>query len=603
MNSLSWMAEILPASQVTEVRVFFRKDGQKYIRNQYYRACDYQDLESEISRLEGHPDMYGGVYWILNPVSPQMVFLNNGRRPFLTKVNSAKTSDIISREWLLIDCDPIRESEQPATDQERLRAHQLAADVVLNLQAFGFRAIVEGDSGNGCHLLIPIRLSNDDKSTALLKNFLNGLSNNIVRSGVKIDTVTFDAPRLVRLYGTRSKKGDSTPDRPHRITEIKVRHPLHEIESARESNVECIRQMLQAWKDVCAEPQSLTPSEACANYLRHVPGAISGQGGHNHTFRVAMICVEGFGLTSGEALIRMHEWNSTCEPPWSDHDLERKVSEAIKKIDSSRVGRLLRQTPKLEQSVAIAQNPAPENKADATAADLIRLGKTLQWIWPGWIQRGALVSIAAEPGTGKTRFVADLIRRVINGEPWPDGHAPTLPSGGKIMWVPSDGQWGEICEIPTQFGFPAENIILNAWSDDPTGGTIFDEDKEFADLSARIARNNVDLIFIDSAMNATSHGTMKPEDAIKFFVPLMRIASERNCAIILITHLSKDGQALGRRIVGQVRQLIRIVGPNTNPDLQPNERAIYVEKSNSKLPIGLIGTMHDSGTDYRVGVN
>lgn len=603
MNSLSWMSEILPASQVTEVRVFFRKDGQKYIRNQYYKASDFQNLEAEISRLENHPDLYGGVYWIINPVNPKMEYLNSGRRPFLTKVHSAKTSDIICREWLLIDCDPIRESEQPATDQERLRAHQLAADVVLNLQAFGFRAIVEGDSGNGCHILVPIRLQIDEASGKLLKAFLEGLSRNIVRSGVKIDTVTHDAPRLVRLYGTRSKKGDSTPDRPHRITEIKVRHPLSEIESAREHNVDCIKQMLQAWRDVCAEPQSLTPSEACANYLRHVPGAISGQGGHNHTFRVAMICVEGFGLTAGEALIRMHEWNSTCEPPWSDADLERKVSEAIKKIDPSRVGRLLRQTPKLEQSVAIAQNPAPEDKTDATAADLIRLGKTLQWIWPGWIQRGALVSIAAEPGTGKTRFVADLIRRVINGEPWPDGHAPTLPSGGKIMWVPSDGQWGEICEIPAQFGFPAENIILNAWSDDPTGGTIFDEDKEFADLSARIARNNVDLVFIDSAMNATSHGTMKPEDAIKFFVPLMRIASERNCAIILITHLSKDGQALGRRIVGQVRQLIRIVGPNTNPDLQPNERAIYVEKSNSKLPIGLIGTMHDSGTDYRVGVN
>lgn len=603
MNSLSWMAEILPASQVTEVRVFFRKDGQKYIRNQYYKASEFQDLEIEISRLENHPDLYGGVYWIINPVNPLMINLNKGRRPFVTKIPSAKTSDIVCREWLLIDCDPIREAEQPATDRERFRAHQLAADVVLNLQAFGFRAIVEGDSGNGCHILVPIRLQNDEAGGKLLKSFLEGLSRNIVRSGVKIDTVTHDAPRLVRLYGTRSKKGESTPDRPHRITEIKVKHPLSEIEAARESNVECIRQMLQAWKDVCAEPQSLTPAEACANYLRHVPGAISGQGGHNHTFRVAMICVEGFGLTQGEALIRMHEWNSTCEPPWSDQDLERKVSEAIKKIDSSRVGRLLRQTPKLEQSVAIAQNPAPEDKTDATAADLIRLGKTLQWIWPGWIQRGALVSIAAEPGTGKTRFVADLIRRVINGDPWPDGHAPTLPAGGKIMWVPCDGQWGEICEIPSQFGFPPENIILNAWNDDPTNGTIFDEDKEFADLSARIARNNIDLVFIDSAMNATSHGTMKPEDAIKFFVPLMRIASERNCAIILITHLSKDGQALGRRIVGQVRQLIRIVGPGTNPDLQPNERAIYVEKSNSKLPIGLIGTMQDSGTVYRVGVN
>ena len=602
MNSLSWMSEILPASQVTEVRVFFQKEGQRYTRNQYYEAGDYQNLEIEISRLENHPELYGGVYWILNPVDPRSLALNKGRRPFLTRIQATKSADILRREWLLIDCDPIRETEQPATDQERLRAHQLAADVILNLQAFGFRALIEGDSGNGCHILVPIHLQNDEAGGKLLKSFLEGLSRNIVRSGVKIDTVTFDAPRLVRLYGTRSKKGESTADRPHRITEIKTRHPLSEIQAAREGNVECIRQMLQAWRDVCAEPQSLTPAEACANYLRHIPGAISGQGGHNHTFRVAAICVEGFGLTAAEALVRMHEWNSTCEPPWSDSDLERKVSEAIKKIDPSRVGRLLRQTPKLEQSVAIAQNPTPENKTDATAADLIRMGKTLQWIWPDWIQRGALVSIAAEPGVGKTRFVADLIRRVINGEHWPDGHAPTLQPGGKILWIPCDGQWGEICEIPSKFGFAPESIVLNAWSDDPTGGTILDEDEQFADLSSRIARNNIDLVFVDSAMNATSHGTMRPEDAIKFFVPLMRIASERNCAIILITHLSKEGVALGRRIIGQVRQLIRIVGPGTNPDLQTNERMIFVEKSNSKLPLSLIATMHDAGSTYRLGV-
>ena len=603
MNSLSWMSEILPASQVTEVRVFFLgKDGQKYVRNQFYRADQYAELEVEIARLESHPELYGGVYWILNPVNPAIAVRNKGRKPFLTRVASARTTDILRREWLLIDCDPIREKEQPATDQERLRAHQLAADVILNLEAFGFRSLIEADSGNGCHILVPIILPNDESSNSLLKQFLDGLSKHIVRSGVKIDTVTHDAPRLVRLYGTRSKKGESTPDRPHRVTEIRTRRPLAEIEGARASNVGCIRQMLQAWHDVDHEPKSFTAAEACANYLRHVPGAVSGQGGHNHTYRVAMICVEGFGLSKVEAMPLMELWNGTCQPPWSDHDLDRKVNEAIKNADPARIGRLLRSNPKLEQTVAIPQNQGPENKTDASAADLIRLGKTMQWIWPGWIQRGALVSIAAEPGTGKTRFVADLIRRIVNGEPWPDGHAPTLPAGGKIMWIPCDGQWGEICEIPAAFNFPPETVILNAWSDDPTNGTILDEEKQFKELSERISRNNIDLVFVDSAMNATTHGTMRPEDGIKFFVPLMRIASERNCAIILVTHLSKEGVALGRRIVGQVRQLIRIAGPASNPDLQANERAIYVEKSNSKIPIGLIATMHDGGATYRLGV-
>lgn len=601
MNSLSWMVDILPGSQVTEVRAFFiSKDGEKYSRNQYYRADQYQELELAVSRLESHPEIYGGIYWIMNPLPPEFIFRNQGRRtPFLTRVVSAHATDVVRREWMLIDCDPEREPHSSATDSERFRAHQLAADVALNLQTFGFRGIVEGDSGNGCHLLVPIDLPNDEAGSILVKSFLEGLSTHVTLPGVKTDTITYDAPRLTRLYGTRSRKGESSAERPHRTTQIRPRPPLAEIIASRSSNVESMRRMMEAWAATKAPGTTRSPLESARAYLSKVPGAVSGEGGHSRTYRAAMLCVEGFGLDATEATTLLHEWNQSCLPPWSDVEIDHKVREAVKKADPSRLGHLL---AKSITSVA-KQSPepisAPQNRSDASAADLIRLGKTLQWIWPGWMQRGALVSIAAEPGVGKTRFVADLIRRVVNGEVWPDGSPATLPPGGKILWMPCDGQWGEIAEIPTAFGIPPENIILNAWNDDPTQGTILDTAAQFAELSSRIERNGIDMVFVDSAMNATSHGTMKPEDAIKFFVPLMRIASERNCVIVLITHLSKEGQALGRRIVGQVRQLIRIVGPATNPDLAPDERLIFVEKSNSKLPPQLISTMHDSGAHYR----
>lgn len=601
MNSLAWMLNILPPEQVTEVRAFFIREGEKYTRNQYYRADQYQELESSVSRLESHPEIYGGIYWILNPLPPEFLVRNQGRRtPFLTRVASAKASDVLRREWLLIDCDPIRPSEVSATESERFRAHQLAADVALNLQTFGFKGVVEGDSGNGCHLLVPIDLPNNESANGLVKCFLEGVSEHITLSGVKIDTVTHDAPRLVRLYGTRSRKGESSPERPHRATQIRPCPALEEIASSRAGNVLAMQRMLSAWKATkLATGTSRSPVDAAKAYISKIPGAVSGEGGHNRTYRAAMTCVEGFGLNAVEASALMSEWNNSCLPPWTEAEIDRKVREAIKKADPARIGHLLPKEPSPATKKAPEATVAPENRSDASAADLIRLGKTLQWIWPGWIQRGALVSIAAEPGVGKTRFVADLIRRVIMGDVWPDGSPATLPPGGKILWMPCDGQWGEIAEIPTAFGIPPENILLNAWNDDPTQGTILDTAAQFAELSARIERNGIDMVFVDSAMNATSHGTMKPEDAIKFFVPLMRIASERNCAIVLITHLSKEGQALGRRIVGQVRQLIRIIGPATNPDLAADERLIYVEKSNSKLPPQLISTMHDAGAYYR----
>jgi hypothetical protein len=63
-------------------------------------------------------------------------------------------------------------------------------------------------------------------------------------------------------------------------------------------------------------------------YVERVPGAVSGQGGHRHTFSLAVKLVKGFGLTSEQALALMSDWNRRCQPPWSQRDLERKIIQA-----------------------------------------------------------------------------------------------------------------------------------------------------------------------------------------------------------------------------------------------------------------------------------
>ena len=66
-------------------------------------------------------------------------------------------------------------------------------------------------------------------------------------------------------------------------------------------------------------------------YLARVPGAVSKQGGHNATFRVACVLVMGFGLTPDEAFPYFAEWNATCAPPWGDKDLWHKLNDANKR--------------------------------------------------------------------------------------------------------------------------------------------------------------------------------------------------------------------------------------------------------------------------------
>ena len=70
--------------------------------------------------------------------------------------------------------------------------------------------------------------------------------------------------------------------------------------------------------------------ERARKYLDTIPGAISGSGGHNQTFRVACVLVLGFGLAKPEALALLLEYNRRCEPPWSDRELLHKVDSADK---------------------------------------------------------------------------------------------------------------------------------------------------------------------------------------------------------------------------------------------------------------------------------
>ena len=63
--------------------------------------------------------------------------------------------------------------------------------------------------------------------------------------------------------------------------------------------------------------------------LRHPP-AVSGQSGHTTTFLLAVRLVHHWRLSGPEALAILREWNAACLPPWSDRELEHKVSSAVR---------------------------------------------------------------------------------------------------------------------------------------------------------------------------------------------------------------------------------------------------------------------------------
>jgi hypothetical protein len=89
---------------------------------------------------------------------------------------------------------------------------------------------------------------------------------------------------------------------------------------------------------------TITPDELSRrirNYLATIPQAVSGQRGHDQTFYVAGRLVRGFSLSPEEAYPYLVEYNQRCDPPWTEHELRRKLSEAARQPGQR--GFLLRQ--------------------------------------------------------------------------------------------------------------------------------------------------------------------------------------------------------------------------------------------------------------------
>jgi hypothetical protein len=235
-------------------------------------------------------------------------------------------------------------------------------------------------------------------------------------------------------------------------------------------------------------------------------------------------------------------------------------------------------------------------REDATLADVRRLINDANWPWPGWLAGGALTSLAADPGIGKTLLAMTLARILWAGRPWPDGQPNPLPAGTRTLWVPGDHHYPQLLDLAGQYGLPDEAVILNASKHAPTGGHDLDDPAALEALSERIAAWTPGLVIVDTVGMTTGRNLGKPEEAREYFGPLMSIAGRTRTSFLLLTHLSKDSQALGRRIIGASRVVWKLTHPA--PDREPDRRKFWVDKSYGPRPPALAMTISDDGCTF-----
>lgn len=156
------------------------------------------------------------IYVTMNPVKPALVARNENKFEYGSHTTT-NDAEIESRRWFLLDFDPVRPAGISSTDGEIAMARDLAKIVIEWLTSIGWPEPIIADSGNGVHVMYRVDLPNDDSSRVNFEFATKMLSSLFSTDKVLVDTTSFNAARVWKVYGTISAKGSSTEERPHRV--------------------------------------------------------------------------------------------------------------------------------------------------------------------------------------------------------------------------------------------------------------------------------------------------------------------------------------------------------------------------------------------------
>lgn len=196
--------------EIVEVRVI----------GDYTYSGYFKNIENLIQAIK--PYQNDNIYFTLNEINDDCYSRSQCEKIVRSNKQTKTTSDtdIKARRYILIDIDPKRATGVSASDEEVTKARLVGNKVYTFLRDQGFTKPICAFSGNGIHLLYRVNLLNNEENRTLLERFLHTLDMLFSDEFADVDTTVFNAARITKLYGTYSRKGANTGDRPHRISRI-----------------------------------------------------------------------------------------------------------------------------------------------------------------------------------------------------------------------------------------------------------------------------------------------------------------------------------------------------------------------------------------------
>ena len=471
-----------------------------------------------------------GIYITPNAVDPSLMARANNRLRKAGKGDSTQDSNITSRRWLLIDVDAQRPPGISSTDAEHQAAITQSQEIDLFLHNLGWPDPIAADSGNGAHLLYRIDLPADDGG--LVKRCLEALAAEFDNGQVHVDTSVFNPARIWKLYGTLARKGDSTPDRPHRMARI-----LNQPETPQIVPLELIEELAgmapaetkQASKTTEPTGSSFDVDSFITRHGFDVAGPDPYQGGRRWTFNQSPLCEHHddgpFLIQFANGALSAGCQHNSCG--WNWHDLRAKF-EPKNEREESKPGREQR---KPVDKFSLGELTAAYPTLQAPVVD-------------GLFREGEVVNVIAAPKIGKSWFGYGLAISIATGKTWLDRFETAR---GKVLLIDNELHRSTIAKRIPRVGDAMGQFRADYHSDFdvwPLRGnlrSLIELGRDFDEIE----HGQYKLIILDAKYRLAVAGISENDNAAETLVYNMldQYAEKTGAAFVLIHHTSKGSQS------------------------------------------------------------
>jgi hypothetical protein len=230
----SYLSKLFKPGELIEYRALLWGSGG---RGLYF--TDLDRLAEVVAKIDQDPRVQSS-YVVINPLKGRLIrerglIVNPTDEQVEQGISgpggqTASNGDVDRLTKIFIDCDTeraphLRESDpkeydrlqkEPSSDEEKAKTKLVAKAVRKYLTEQGWPQPYVCDSGNGYHLLYLINLVNNATNFGHHADCLKALKTKFDCDGTKIDSTVYNPARLTRAYGSTTRKGSDSPERPYR---------------------------------------------------------------------------------------------------------------------------------------------------------------------------------------------------------------------------------------------------------------------------------------------------------------------------------------------------------------------------------------------------